>query len=181
MTARSSAGSSKSSASTRASMAAARVHAEAQAAKARLAYAEKKMDIKVEKAQLEATLDLLNLQKEADAAMAKAEVTESVAALYGIPVQGEELNFLPLQTTTEQKVSEYINKHSYTDLAQENRNTFQHEITCQEEQFKQSLMYTPLYVKQEPNYYPNHPPDGAKQPQQKDEITTTAENKFKQC
>lgn len=105
------------------------MHAEAQAAKARLAYAEKERDIKVEKAQLEATLDLLNLQREADAAMAKSEVMESVAAQYVIPEQGEELSFLPLQTTTEQKVSEYINKHSYTDLAQENRNTLQHEIT----------------------------------------------------
>lgn len=34
------------------------------------------MDIKVEKARLEATLDALQLQKEADAAMAKADVLE---------------------------------------------------------------------------------------------------------
>lgn len=98
--------------------------------------------------------------------MAKAEVMESVAAQYAISEQGEEQRLLPLQKTTEQKVSEYINKHSYTDLAQENRNTFQ-QITYQEEQ---SLMYTPLYLKQKPNHYPNQPPDGAKQPQQKDEM-----------
>jgi len=48
--------------------------AEAQAAKARLAYAEKEMSIKVEKARLEATLEVLGLQKEADVAIAKAEV-----------------------------------------------------------------------------------------------------------
>lgn len=46
-------------------MAAARAQAEAQAAKARLAYAQKEMDIKVEKARLDATLDVLQLQKEA--------------------------------------------------------------------------------------------------------------------
>lgn len=40
-------------------------------------------------------------------------------------------------------------------------------MTYEEEQFKQSRMYTPLYVKQEANLYPNRPPDGAKQPQQR--------------
>lgn len=63
-------------------MAAVRAQAEAQAAKARLAYAEREMSIKVEKAHLEATLDVINLQKEADAAVAKAEVMESAAAQF---------------------------------------------------------------------------------------------------
>lgn len=97
-------------------MAAARAQAEAQAAKARLAYAEKEMNIKVEKARLEATLDVINLQKEADAALAKAEVMESAAAQFDKAESGEEWPLSPLQVTPEQKVSEYINKHSHTDL-----------------------------------------------------------------
>ncbi|XP_057210619.1 uncharacterized protein LOC130566840 [Triplophysa rosa] len=49
-------------------------------------------------------------------------------------------------------------------------------MTYQEEQFKQSRMYTPLYAKQEPNHYPNRPPDGAKRPQQKDEMQQASHN-----
>ncbi|KAL7868569.1 hypothetical protein SRHO_G00099530 [Serrasalmus rhombeus] len=105
LTVRSSAGcSSRSSASTRASMEAARAQAEAQAAKARLAYAEKEMSIKIEKARLEASLDVLNLQKEADAAVAKAEVMEAAAAQLSISEPKEELPFLAQQTTPEEKV-----------------------------------------------------------------------------
>lgn len=143
-------------------MAAARAQAEAQAAKARLAYADKEMSIKVEKARLEATLDVLNLQKEADAAMAKAEVMESAAAQFDIAESKEKLTFLPLQPTPEQNVSEYINKQEYTDLAQDNRDTFQHDDSkYQKGQCKQPVMYTPLCPKLEPVQYPFTPQDGA--------------------
>lgn len=119
LTVRSSArASSRSTTSSRASMAAAKVQAEAQAAKARLAYAEKEMDIKVEKACLEATLDVLELQKEADAAMAKAEVMEFAAAQLDAAEQNGEFDFLPTQATPEQKVTDYINKHHHTELPQ---------------------------------------------------------------
>ena len=158
LTVRSSAGcSSRSSASTRASMAAARAQAEAQAAKARLAYAEKEMSIKVEKARLEATLDILHLQKEADAAKAKAEVMESAAAQFDTAESKGELTFL----TPEQKVSEYINKHNHTHVVQDMRNTFQQdESKYQDEQCKQPVMYTPLSPKQEPMQYPCTPQEG---------------------
>ncbi|XP_055017007.1 uncharacterized protein LOC129411103 [Boleophthalmus pectinirostris] len=169
LTVRSEAGASaRSSASSRASMAAALAQAEAQAAKARLAYAEKELSIKVEKAWLEATLDVLNLQKEADAAMAKAEVMESAAAQYEKTEKSNELSFLPLQPTTEDKVSEYINKHSYNNEPTQNRETYQHNCTFQKQY--QPSVYTPSHVKQERNDYPVQPPDGAKRPPLRDII-----------
>ncbi|XP_054611777.1 uncharacterized protein LOC129169411 [Dunckerocampus dactyliophorus] len=84
-------------------MAAAHALAEAEAAKARLAYAEKEMSIKMEKARLKATLNVLHLQKEADAALAKAEVIETAAAQFNVTEQNEGLVFLPPQATPEQK------------------------------------------------------------------------------
>lgn len=51
--------SARSSASTRASMVAVQARAESQAAKARAAFAQKEIEIKLEKARLEATLDAL--------------------------------------------------------------------------------------------------------------------------
>ncbi|KAL4000683.1 acetylcholinesterase [Sarotherodon galilaeus] len=168
LTVRSSAAcSSRSSASTRASMAAARAQAEAQAAKARLAYAEKEMNIKVEKARLEATLDVINLQKEADAALAKAEVMESAAAQFDKAESGEEWPLSPLQVTPEQKVSEYINKHSHTDLAPD-ITSYHDDSKYQNEQSKQPVMYTPLCPKQEPVQYSFMPQDGAERRLQRD-------------
>ena len=72
--------SARSSASTRASMVAALTMAEAQAAKVKAAYADKEMNIKIEmariasnaqmeKARLDAAIEALQLQKEADAAI----------------------------------------------------------------------------------------------------------------
>ncbi|XP_038160221.1 uncharacterized protein LOC119795998 [Cyprinodon tularosa] len=169
--------SSRSSASSQASMAAARAQAEAQAAKARLAYAEQEITIKVEKARLEATLDIINLQKEADAATAKAEVMESAAAQFDTADSKEELRFLPLQTTSEQKVSEYINKHSYTDLAGDNKETFQGDYeTYRNERCKQPIVYTPFVPKQEPMQYQSVPQDGARQPSKTDLIPKTLHN-----
>lgn len=56
------------------------------------------MNIKVEKACLEATLDVLELQKEADADMAKAEVMEFAAAQLDAAEQSGEFDFcLPRQ------------------------------------------------------------------------------------
>lgn len=51
--------------------------AKAEAAKARLPYATKEMALKVEKAQLEATMDMLSLEQETAAAVAEAEVLEA--------------------------------------------------------------------------------------------------------
>ncbi|KAJ8003162.1 hypothetical protein DPEC_G00166530 [Dallia pectoralis] len=51
--------------------------AKAEAAKARLPYAKKEMSLKLEKAKLEATIDMLSLEKETAAAVAEAEVLEA--------------------------------------------------------------------------------------------------------
>lgn len=51
--------------------------AKAEAAKARLPYAKKEMALKVEKAQLEATMNMLSLEQETAAAVAEAEVLEA--------------------------------------------------------------------------------------------------------
>lgn len=166
LTVRSAAGStSRSSVSSQASLAAARAQAESQAAQARLAYAEKELSIKVEKARLEATLDVLNLQKEADAAKAKAEVMELAAAQYGEAVKSDELSFLPLQQTTEQKVSEYINKHSPS----RDRETSQHRYMYEGEQ-DHPRVNKPFHVKQKQYSVLSqdvikHPPVGGINPQ----------------
>lgn len=49
--------------------------------------------------------------------MVKAQVMESVTAQFDIAESKGKLTFLILQTTPEQKVSEYIKNHNYTDLA----------------------------------------------------------------
>lgn len=70
----------------------------AQAAKAILAYAEEEKSIKIKRARLEATLDVLPLWKEADAIIAKAEVTEA-AAQFDIVNRSNELDiFNPPQS-----------------------------------------------------------------------------------
>lgn len=47
---------------------------------------------------------------EADATMAREEAMNAAAHL-DIVKQSRELDFLPIEATTEQKVCEYINKH----------------------------------------------------------------------
>lgn len=59
--------------------AAAMARAKAEAARARLSFAKKEMALKVEKAQLEATMDMLSLEQETAAAVAEAEVLEAAA------------------------------------------------------------------------------------------------------
>ncbi|XP_077398494.1 uncharacterized protein LOC144033943 [Vanacampus margaritifer] len=147
------------SASSTARMQATLAKADAQAARARLAYAEEEINIKMEKARLEASLDVLHQRKEADAASAKADVMESVVAQFGMEEQCEEiLGFLPIETTAEQKVSEYINKHGEAEC-----NSFsQHcDLTPdQEEQAGLSLpVFTPLLVNQEPSQHHQLPQD----------------------
>lgn len=167
LTVRSSAAwSSRSLASSQASMAAARAQAEAQAAKARLAYAEKEMSIKLEKALLEATLDVINQQKEADAAMAKAEVMESAAAQFDRTASNEPLSFLPLQPTTEQRVTEFINKCNCAAPDQDNTLRFD-DTKYQNDKPNQSVIYTPLCLKKEAVQCQFMPLDGSDIPLQR--------------
>ena len=59
------------------SSAAAKARAKAEAAKARLSFAVKEMELKLEKARVEASMDLLNCKKETAAAVAEAEALEN--------------------------------------------------------------------------------------------------------
>ncbi|XP_034384940.1 uncharacterized protein LOC117728244 isoform X1 [Cyclopterus lumpus] len=58
--------------------AAAKARARAEAAKARMSYAEEEMSLKLEKAKLEASIEMLNYKKETAAAVAEAEALEAV-------------------------------------------------------------------------------------------------------
>jgi len=71
--------------------AAAVARAKAEAAKARLPYAKKEMALKVEKAQLEATMNMFSLEQETAAAVAEAEVLEAA-------VDGSDRNSSKLQS-----------------------------------------------------------------------------------
>ncbi|KAJ8264163.1 hypothetical protein GJAV_G00145930 [Gymnothorax javanicus] len=87
--------------------AAATARAKAEAVKARLAFAEKEITIKVEKARLEATLDKLTLEKEMAAAVAEAEVLEAVADVNSECHSSEhQLLATPLSAT--QRTIEYV-------------------------------------------------------------------------
>lgn len=61
--------------------AAAKARARAEAAKARLSYAEEEINLKLEKAKLEASMEMLNYKKETAAAMAEAEALEAAVDL----------------------------------------------------------------------------------------------------
>lgn len=110
--------SSRSSASSRTSIAATKARAEAQAAQARIAYAQREMDLKVEKARLEARLDILQTEKEAKAALVKAEVLEAAVELEAHE-HFREVEFAPLEPISQWRVSEYVSKHSHTTCSEQ--------------------------------------------------------------
>lgn len=99
--------SSKRSSGSSVSAAAARARAKAEAARARVAFAQREISIKVDKARLQANLDALNLEKEAAAAIAQAEVLEAAAGLEG--EQHRSWKSLPIMVqSTHERVSDYI-------------------------------------------------------------------------
>ncbi|XP_019739021.1 uncharacterized protein LOC109523947 [Hippocampus comes] len=145
---------SRSSASSRARVEAVLARAEAQGARARLAYAEEEINIEMEKARLEVSLDLLHQRREADAATAKADAMESAAAHFSMEERGEQvLEFLPVQTTPEQKVREYINKHGEAEPTHIESNSFAQLYNVTPNQEKHAgpplSVFTPLHIKQE--------------------------------
>ncbi|XP_038159402.1 uncharacterized protein LOC119795453 [Cyprinodon tularosa] len=99
--------SSKRSSASSVSAAAARARAKAEAARARVLFAQREISIKVDKARLEASLEALNLEKEAAAAIAQAEVLEAAAE-----VEAEDQNSwksLPdMVQKSHERVSDYI-------------------------------------------------------------------------
>ncbi|KAL6487696.1 hypothetical protein MHYP_G00043220 [Metynnis hypsauchen] len=65
--------------------AAAKARAKAEAAKARLAFVEQEADLKLQKAKLEASMEILSSKKEIAAAVAEAEALEAAADLGKTP------------------------------------------------------------------------------------------------
>lgn len=91
--------------------AAARARARAEAAKTRLVYAEEEMNLKLEKARLEASMEVLKHKKEAAAAIAEAVVLEA-AADAGESHSNEshscELNTDPDHLVASQRTEQYV-------------------------------------------------------------------------
>lgn len=105
--------SSKSSAVSRASMAAAKARAKAEAAQARAAFAKKEIEIKIEKARLEATLVALEKEGEAETARAEAAVMEAAVANLELAEINPKEQLLPTQSPKE-RTEEYVNQHAET-------------------------------------------------------------------
>ncbi|KAL6485639.1 hypothetical protein MHYP_G00050310 [Metynnis hypsauchen] len=109
--------SSRSSTSSRVSLEAARARAKAEAAKARLAFTEKESELKIERAKLEARIDYINLQREAEAAHAEALVLETAAADMDSSNHIKEFEFLPLQENALKRTGDYVAHHALHHFA----------------------------------------------------------------
>ncbi|XP_025766921.1 uncharacterized protein LOC112848107 [Oreochromis niloticus] len=110
--------SSRSSTSSRVSYEAARARAKAEAAKTRLAFTEKEGELRVEKARLEAKIDYISLQKEAEAAQAEAEVLEAAAGDVN-ESNNKEFDFLPLPESALKRTDHYVTQHTQDQFPQE--------------------------------------------------------------
>lgn len=95
-------------------VAAATTRAEAEAAKARASFIRKEMNIKIEKARLEAELDALRQEADAEAAIAKAIVMENAAVELSSHGSQGDFESIPSQSPQD-KVSEYVERHSQRD------------------------------------------------------------------
>lgn len=104
--------SSRSSTSSRVSLAAARARAKAEAAKTRLAFIEKESELRIEKAKLEARIDSINLQREAEAANAEAVVLERAAADIDGSEGSKDMEILPFQECAQKRTYDYVTHHA---------------------------------------------------------------------
>lgn len=77
-----------------------------------MSFSRKEMEIKLEKARLEAELEALNQLREAEAAVAKAVIMEAAVIEYGSDGSLEEFKVLPKVGSAHEKVSEYVVKHT---------------------------------------------------------------------
>nr|XP_054596974.1 uncharacterized protein LOC129163443 [Nothobranchius furzeri] len=91
-------------------LAAAQARAKAEAAQARAAFAKKEIEVKLEKARLEATLHALHIEGEAQAAAAEAAVMEAAAASLET-IAEPPINLGQTQRASE-RTAEYVAKHS---------------------------------------------------------------------
>ncbi|XP_073763460.1 uncharacterized protein [Danio rerio] len=103
---------SRRSSSSAASLAAAQARANAEAARARAEYAKRQIDMEVEKARMEAKLNALKQEGEAEAALAAARVLE--AAVLEQPEFVEPPN-LPATATSVSRTEEYVKSHFHNN------------------------------------------------------------------
>ncbi|XP_023812156.1 uncharacterized protein LOC111947642 [Oryzias latipes] len=82
--------------------AAAKARAKAEAAKARLSFAAKEMNLKVEKAQIEASLEILKQEKDVASAVAEAEALEAAVASHS------EVRSNPSSSVTAERTRQYV-------------------------------------------------------------------------
>jgi len=97
-------------------MAATKAHAKAEAAQARAAFARKEIELKIEKARLEATLDALEKEGEAEAARAEAAVMEAAVANLEPSEIEHRPPLLPTQNS-KQRTEEYVSQHTDTSAS----------------------------------------------------------------
>ena len=109
-------------------VAAARARAKAEAARARVEFAEREIAIKVDKARLDANLEALHLEKEAAAAIAKAEILEAAAEHKGKDFHSGK-SYLASGQGTQERVSDHV-KDQATRLSQQSESA----LNCQHEQ-----------------------------------------------
>lgn len=89
-------------------MAAVNARAKAEAARKRAAFAQKQIEMKVEKSRLEATLEALQHQCDAEAAMAEAHVYEAAAS----EIEEERMSqSFPQSSDPAERCSDYVNRH----------------------------------------------------------------------
>lgn len=95
--------------------------------------ADQEMELKLEKVRLETRLDILQQEKEANAALVKAEVMEAAAAEIEFHGSFRDLQSIPLQSTSQQRVSEYITKHVDINLTEKETDNFNSEFHIKHE------------------------------------------------
>ncbi|XP_074469284.1 uncharacterized protein LOC141754250 [Sebastes fasciatus] len=153
--------SSRSSTSSSMSLEAARARAKAEAAKTRLAFTEKESELKIEKAKLEARIDYINQQREAEAAHAEAVVLETAAADMDGSDHIKDIKFLPLQESALKRTEDYVTHHALHQFPQAPKEekdvhyppppalTPQQDYTAQSEVQSQIINRRPMYQQRE--------------------------------
>ncbi|TNN47607.1 hypothetical protein EYF80_042210 [Liparis tanakae] len=123
--------SSRSSTSSRVSLDAARARAKAEAAKTRFAFIEKENKLKIEKAKLEARIDSINLQREAEAANAEAVVLERAAADIEGSEGSKDMEILPFQECAQKRTYDYVTHHAQGPIEEKDVYPLQPILTSQ--------------------------------------------------
>ncbi|KAM9705208.1 uncharacterized protein ACNS7B_001527 [Menidia menidia] len=96
-------------------LAAAQARANAEAARARAAYSRKEKELKIEKARLQAELDALRHDRDAEAAIAKALVMEAAAEEGSSRGSLASFESLPARQNVRERVSEYVDNHAHME------------------------------------------------------------------